>query len=103
MEKPSFLGKAALERMVGRELRKRLVSLRFDAGAPPEGAPVTVDGRYAGYLTSSRFSPVLAHGVALGWLYCDGNSVPEAVESLGLTGTVLERIPYDADGVRLRA
>lgn len=103
MDKPGFVGKIALERLSQRPLRKRLVALRFDGGAPAEGAPLSADGRYAGYLTSSRFSPLLACGVALGWLERRGEEFPSVVQSQGLTGTVVEGSAYDPEGLRLRA
>ena len=38
MDKPDFVGKAALERLAGLPPRLRLAGLRFEGEAPPEGA-----------------------------------------------------------------
>jgi sarcosine oxidase subunit alpha len=102
MEKPYFVGQVALRRIAGWPSRKRLAAFRFEAGAPEEGSPITVDGAPAGYLTSSRYSPSLDCGVALGWLTEEG-SVTQRVESGGFLGDVVEPPLYDPRGERLRA
>jgi glycine cleavage system aminomethyltransferase T len=104
MEKPDFVGRQALEQLDGLPPRLRLVGLRFEGDeAPPEGAPLAADGRHAGHLTSSRFSPVLGRGIALGWLQCVDGEIPERVEAGGREGVVVETPFYDPMGVKLRA
>jgi sarcosine oxidase, subunit alpha len=103
MDKPDFLGRTALERTSRTELRKRLVPIRFDGGAPPEGSALRASGRYVGYLTSSRLSPLLSGGVALGWIRSKDGVFSRIVECEGLMGSVLEGSLYDPEGARLRA
>jgi sarcosine oxidase subunit alpha len=102
-DKPDFIGKRALERIDGMPARQRLAKLVFPQAAPPEGAPLSAAGRHAGHVTSSRFSPSLGQGVALGWLRADGDGFPTEVEAAGLAGRVVARPPYDPEGERLRA
>jgi sarcosine oxidase subunit alpha len=103
MDKPDFLGRPSLARTAQSEHRKRLVALRFDGGAPAEGSPLSASGRYLGYLTSSRLSPLLSCGVALGWIWTADGVLPATVESDGLIGFVLDEPAYDPKGARLRA
>jgi sarcosine oxidase subunit alpha len=102
MEKPDFVGRTALERMAV-EPGLRLAKIAFGADAPLEGTPLSAAGRHAGHVTSSRFSPVLGHGVALGWLRAVDGGFPEAVDAGGLSGRVVADAFYDPQGARLRA
>jgi sarcosine oxidase subunit alpha len=102
MEKPDFVGKAALERIGELPAALRLAKLVFDSGAPAEGTPLSAGGRHVGHLTSSGFSPVLGCGVALGWLRREDGTFPETVEAGGLAGRVVERPFYDPEGARIR-
>jgi sarcosine oxidase subunit alpha len=103
MDKPEFVGRTALERIGRRPLDQRLAKLVFDGEAPPEGTPLSVEGRHAGHLTSSRFSPTLGHGVALGWVRALDGAFPETVEAAGARGRIVKRPFYDPEGARLRA
>lgn len=104
LDKEDFVGKLALERLARLPLRERLAKIRFETQqAPPEGAPLTLDGRHVGRLTSSRFSPVLGCSIALGWVRHDNGRFPDRVEAAGAAGTIVERPFYDPDGSRLRA
>lgn len=111
MEKPRFVGRTALARLATLPPDRTLVTMTFPGGeAPADGAQLLHerDDRHVGYLTSSRFSPVLGQGVALGWLsHVDGVLPSRAVAlSAGgkrFTGTVSHGAAYDPDGTRLRA
>jgi sarcosine oxidase subunit alpha len=103
LEKPTFVGRAALKRLEGVEPERKLVALRFEGEPPPEGAALTASGRYVGHLTSARRSPVLGHGVALGWTVRVDGAFPERFESVGAVGTVVSHAFYDPEGARLRA
>jgi len=102
-DKPTFVGSSALRRMSAVEPERRLVALRFEGGAPPEGSALTVGDRYIGYLTSSRASPVLGHGVALGWTVRVEGEFPRRFEAAGAVGVAVEGAFYDPQGERLRA
>ncbi|MBM4187011.1 MAG: hypothetical protein FJ206_06830 [Gemmatimonadetes bacterium] len=107
MDKPHFVGRTALERMAAIRPNRMLRGLRFPE-APADGAQLVASGQRVGYLTSSRFSPSLNLGVALGWIYDDGAGIPETVEAVDgsgrvLRGTVTHGPFYDPQGARLRA
>jgi sarcosine oxidase subunit alpha len=103
LEKPTFVGRTGLERSAAAETQRKLIAVAFGPEAPPEGAALTVDGRYVGNLTSSAYSPVLGHGVALGWVSRTDGSFPTTVEAGSATGTVVEHAFYDPAGELLRA
>jgi aminomethyltransferase len=68
-DKPAFRGRAALEAERQRGVARRLVGLATEGRQPPrEGAAVLKDGRPAGTVTSGNFSPMLGHGIALGFV-----------------------------------
>jgi len=103
LEKPYFVGRSALLRMQERPPSSRLVALRFPAGAPAEGAPITDGESVVGYLTSSQLSPTLGHGVALGWLRTATAHLPSVLEAGGMRGVVTDESFYDPEGNRTRA
>ena len=108
MEKPDFVGRTALERLARIPRERSLLPLVFEgARAPEEGAQLFVGGAHAGNVTSSRFSPVLGKGVALGWLRHPEGSPPLAVtarDTRGELAGIVTRAPfYDPKGERLRA
>jgi sarcosine oxidase subunit alpha len=103
LEKPWFVGKRGVERADAHEPWRRLVAVSFPDHAPPEGAPLRVDGRDVGYLSSSAWSPALGCGVSLGWVSQLDRPIPTELESDGVIGSVVEQPFYDPKGERLRA
>ena len=109
MDKPWFVGRTALERLSRLEQDRDLVAYTFPGpGAPADGAQVLVDDIRIGYLTSSRFSPVLGHGIALACAKRTAAGVPATIIAEDGPGRRFEgtrtRGPfYDPEGVRLRA
>ena len=104
LQKPDFVGKMALQRMAPLPIEQKLVPIRFSGPvAPPEGAALLVDGQHVGHLTSAAFSPVLGHGIGLGWIRRRNGDFPTQVEALGINGAVASGPFYDPKGVRLRA
>jgi sarcosine oxidase subunit alpha len=110
LEKPFFVGKAGLERIATVERQKGLLQVTFaGADTPAEGAQLlALDGAHLGYLTSARFSPVLGHGVALGWVRKHQGTWPTSVIAHDggdrrFAGTVTTGPFYDPKGERLRA
>jgi sarcosine oxidase subunit alpha len=104
LEKTDFVGRRALERVSALPLTQKLVGVRFEGDVTPsEGTPLTADGLHVGHLTSSRFSPALGYGVALGWLRSSGAAFPEHVTAGGIGGEVVSLPFYDPSGARLRA
>ncbi len=108
MEKPDFVGRTALERMARIPRERSLLPIRFDGDrAPEEGAQLFVAGLHVGNITSSRFSPILGQGVALGWVRHPEGSPPLAITARDTRGElpgIVTRAPfYDPKGERLRA
>ena len=110
MEKPYFVGRSSIERLAAIPPAKKLVTIRFEGtSAPDEGAQLMVGGDRVGHLSSSRYSPLLKCGVALGWVRLqDGAPPPEvvAVSDNGArrdTGRIVHGALYDPEGAKLRA
>ncbi len=104
MDKPYFVGAPALERIAATEMEQKLVAVAFEGPtAPFEGAALMLDGRHIGNLTSARFSPVLGHGIGLGWVQRRNGQFPRTVEAVGIPGKVVHGPFYDPRGEKLRA
>lgn len=102
MDKPSFIGKVALERMAELPLERKLVGLAFDA-TPQRGAPLESDGRVVGRITSCAPSPALGRAIGLGWIRATVGEFPEVLRAGAITATVTPTPFYDPRGERLRA
>ncbi len=114
--KGDFIGRAALERTAALPLDRRLVGLspegdQWPAGATPdEGAAIRSGSAsgpgegYAGYVTSSRWSPLLGHPVMLGWVAVDeGDGQPVGDLTIdGLPVRVTATPFLDPEGRRAR-
>ncbi len=109
MSKPDFVGRAGLSRLATIEPNRVLRAFTFPGPvAPLEGAQLMVGGERVGYLTSSRFSPTLGYGIALGWVYGTAAGFPSTVKAIdgtgtSLVGTVTTGPFFDPEGTRLRA
>lgn len=70
LEKPDFVGRAALLAQKESGLPSKLVALRMTEKSPPPRAhyPVLVDGRPVGETTSGALSPSLNEGIAMAYL-----------------------------------
>ncbi len=101
--KPYFVGRTALQRIQEVPMHRRLIAVRFEGQPPVEGSPLSAGGQHVGHLTSSRFSPVLGCGVALGWSLRAGADFPDTVEVNGSRGSVVHGPFYDPAGEKLRA
>jgi sarcosine oxidase subunit alpha len=105
MDKPDFLGKSALSRTARLPDERRLFGFTREGVAPVEGSPIWANGPegrdVVGHVSSSFTSPLLGHGVMLGWL--KHAPWPESVEIDGRTATVAHPPFYDPEGKRARA
>ena len=102
MHKERFVGKPALERIAALPLERRLVGLRFD-GTPQRGAPLAVDGRIVGRVTSCAVSDAVGAPVGLGWIRAVDGSFAARLASGDVTAEVVPTPFYDPEGARLRA
>jgi sarcosine oxidase subunit alpha len=100
-DKPSFVGKQALDRMDSLPLDRKLVGLRFD-GTPQRGAPLAVEGTIVGRVTSCAVSEAVGAPIGLGWIRTVGDVFPQTLAANGITATVVPTPFYDPEGVRLR-
>jgi glycine cleavage system aminomethyltransferase T len=107
LDKPFFVGRQALLRTNKLPLDKMLVGLELDGPVPLEGAVVyrgesSDMADYAGYVTSSTYSPLLRKVVMLAWVRLFDGAVPELVS---VNGRVARRVStpfYDPEGARAR-
>jgi sarcosine oxidase subunit alpha len=102
MNKEWFVGKASLERMAKLGLERRFVGLEFDS-TPQRGAPLSVNGRIVGRVTSCADSPVLGRAVGLGWIRGNGGVFPATLEAGNGFARVAATPLYDPTGARIRA
>src|SRR5262249_10872254 len=101
MDKPDFLGKTALARTANLPDNRRLFGFTVDGPAPMEGSPIFVDGDVVGHVSTSFTSPLLGHGVMLGWL--KRQPWPDHVDIDGRVASVAHPPFYDPEGRRARA
>ncbi len=93
-DKPGgFRGKEPLLAEKESGVARRLRGLSVDGRRPPRSdQPILVDGQPAGTVTSGNFSPVLGHGIALGFLppeVGEGSEVAIDVRGEPLAATVV--------------
>jgi sarcosine oxidase subunit alpha len=100
-DKPSFVGKQALDRMASLPLDRKLVGLRFD-GTPQRGAPLAVEGTIVGRVTSCAVSEAVGAPIGLGWIRTVDDVFPHTLAAVDITATVVPTPFYDPAGVRLR-
>jgi sarcosine oxidase subunit alpha len=106
MDKPDFVGKAALRRHQSRTDRELLVPWRMAVGnaCPEEGSTVTINGQLAGRVTSAWQSPVLGHPIGLAWVRGENARPGASIMVGGSPATVHEgHAFYDPEGEKLRA
>ena len=82
LEKPEFVGKAALTAQKLAGLPSRLCALRVTEKAPPirPHYPVWIDGKPVSETTSGALSPSLGEGIALAYLPVEFSKPGQAVE-----------------------
>ena len=91
-DKPDFIGRSAAlaERSSGVE--RQLVGIATDGRRPARtGCAISVDGASVGHVTSGNFSPVLGHGIALGFVTPEvaiGSRVEIDVRGKALAGEI---------------
>lgn len=96
-DKPQFVGRtpALEERASG--ISRKLVALSTEGRRPARaGCAIGVDGSQVGEVTSGNFSPVLGHGIALGFVTPDievGQVVDIDVRGKSLLGAVVD-LPF---------
>jgi aminomethyltransferase len=96
-DKPEFRGKQALMEERERGVGRYLVGIATEGRRPPRsGCAVIAGDKAVGEVTSGNFSPVLGHGIALGFVQPDvvlGDAVEIDVRGSRLPGRVVP-IPF---------
>ncbi len=101
MEKPRFIGRAALERTAKLPDERRLFGYTMPGPAPTEGSPILVGGEIVGHVSGSWTSPLLGHAVMLGWQ--KRAPFADRVQIDGREALVTPTPFYDPEGHRARA
>ena len=103
MEKPFFIGRAALERTAKLPDERRWIGFTMDGEAPPEGSPIRSieHGDVIGNVTGSWTSPLFGRALMLGWQRL--GRFDDRVEIDGREAVVTPTPFYDPDGLRARA
>jgi aminomethyltransferase len=90
--KPAFVGRDAALEERHRGIRRHLVGIVTEGRRPARaGCAISIDGTVVGQVTSGNFSPVLSHGIALGFVPPDtpeGTAVIIDVRGKELPGRV---------------
>ncbi len=109
LDKPSFVGRAAVVRTNKVSLDRQLCMLEAEGEAPAEGATIWAGDDYAGYVTSSGWSPALGRSVMLGWLRVQPGinagsaGLPTMVTIDGRPAHRVTTRSFDPEGLRARA
>ena len=103
MEKPAFIGRAALERTGRIDDERRWVGFAMDGEAPAEGSPIRSirDSEIVGNVTGSWTSPLLGKALLLGWQRY--GRFDDRVEIDGREAVLTPTPFYDPEGLRARA
>ncbi len=107
LDKPDFIGKAALQRLEKQDQRQSLVGfVMLDDSLPEDGAAVLEDGKLAGRVTSARYSPLNRKAIGLAWAPVsaarEGAEIDIRVEGRLARARVTQHAFYDPEGARLR-
>jgi sarcosine oxidase subunit alpha len=100
MDKPRFIGRAALERTAKLEDHRRWVGFAMDGAAPIEGTPIFDGDDVVGNVTGSWHSPLLGKALMLGWQR--RTPFPDRVTVDGREALVTLTPFYDPEGQRAR-
>ena len=103
LDSGDFIGRHAVIRTDRLPLDRLLVGLESVEPPPHEGAVVWRDDDYAGYVTSSTWSPVLQRSIMLAWLYAFEGEFPDEVRVDGALARRSQVPFYDPEGSRARA
>jgi len=110
LQKPAFVGRAALERQKTQGVSRRLVliALAADAPAPAIRAAVMANGKQIGSVTSADKGHSVGRMLALAYISADSAQNGSAVSVAGPDGAALPGVVhtgaiYDPEGLRLRS
>ena len=107
LDKPDFIGRAALARVKASGLRQRLVGFEMATPVVPgEGDAVVANGFPVGRVTSAKWSAILGRAIGMAWvppeLATDGGQLQIKCNGHIHRGRVVTKPFYDPEGKRLR-
>jgi dimethylglycine dehydrogenase len=108
MDKPDFIGKAALERRVAEGPRRRFVSLALDCTHAPAhgGDSIVSGGKVVGTVTSAGWGHRVGKNLAMGFVdpaYADvGTRLDVEVIGAPVAAEVVQECLYDPQNARMR-
>jgi sarcosine oxidase, subunit alpha len=107
LDKPDFIGRAALARMKQIPLERKLVGFELNGAiAPSDGSPVLVDGKPVGWATSVRFSWEKKKVIGMAWVTPaeakQGAPIILRSDDVDYTAHVVDEVFYDPTGQRLK-
>ena len=92
-----FIGKDALLAEKPSGPSRRLVGIATEGRRPPRtGNPIVCNGEEIGYVTSGNFSPMLQHGIAMGFISADlaiGHAVTVDIRGSEVPGCLV-KLPF---------
>lgn len=98
-DKPTFRGREALDQQRRDGVPRLLTAFATESRQPlREGAEIFIDGVQRGSLTSGNFSPVLGHGIGLGFV--DGGVEVGTQVSIAMRGREVPAVVVKAPFVR---
>jgi dimethylglycine dehydrogenase len=109
MDKPAFIGKAALEKMVAAGPRRAFVSMIIDAAHATAhgGDSILAAGRVVGSVTSVAWGHRVGKNIALGFVEpafaAEGTRLMVEVIGQPTPATVVPECLYDPENLRVRA
>lgn len=108
LDKPDFVGRAAVATAIEGGARPALVGFAIDGRTvPDEGAGVVREGHLIGRVTSAKWSPHLRQTIGMAWLTepptTDGTPLAIRHDGRTIRATVVEGPFYDPAGERLRS
>jgi sarcosine oxidase subunit alpha len=103
MDKPTFIGKVALERMADIPIERKFIGLTFDGTAPTRGVPLYAGERIVGRVTSCGRSEALGKAIGLGWMRAVDGEFASELRAGDTRATVTKTPFYDPEGARLHA
>ena len=103
MDKPTFVGKVALERMADIPIERRFIGLMFEGAAPTRGVPLYDGDHIVGRVTSCGWSGALGRAIGLGWMRAPDGVFATDLRAGETRATVTTPPFYDPEGARLRA
>lgn len=108
LDKPDFIGRYALSKVAKRPLKQRLIGFQVPGSITIIPGAVTFrEGKVAGRVTSSAYSPAVGATIGLAWVGADqardGTKFDIRVGEQNLQATVQEQPFYDPAGAKLKS